>query len=129
MINMTWKDILKTSGEREDLEIEFDQLLQMYGEGKDREDYEYDTSNYQRGEDINIETDWEEIEDSSELGEEELFENDKGYYRISFTIAGAEAGVADYTLKEGYTVHEINLDTINDGNLAEAIKELTSIVR
>ena len=124
---MTWKNILKRDGEREDLEIKLEQLVEDWGRNQDMSDFEYFADGngpYLNGVEIDI-TFEDMYEGEEDLSQEEKLEEDVGHYRIVFSSEKYEEfAVADYTYNNGYEVHEFYPERLDINELREAIKGL-----
>ena len=125
-----WKDILKN--DKEDLEIQLEELVSKWGEELDVSDFEYFADRngpFLSG--IEISVTFEDLseeydEDGNQTGsQEEKFEDDKGYYLINFASEKYEEfAVADYTYNNGYEVHEFFPERLDVNELKSAIKAL-----
>lgn len=128
---MKWKNILKND-EREDLEIELEELISKWGEELDVSDFEYFADrNGPNISGIEIDVTFEDLseeydEDGNQTGsQEEKFEDDKGYYLINFASEKYEEfAMADYTYNNGYEVHEFNPERLDINELKAAIEGL-----
>ena len=125
-----WKDILKNN--KEDLEIQLEELLTKWGEDFDSDDYEYFADrNGPNVSGIEIDVTFEDLseeydEDGNQTGnQKEKFEDDKGYYLINFASEKYEEfAVADYTYNNGYEVHEFFPERLDINELKSAITAL-----
>jgi len=125
-----WKDILKN--DKEDLEIQLEELLTKWGEELDVSDFEYFADrNGPNVSGIEISVTFEDLseeydEDGNQTGsEQEKFEDDKGYYLINFASEKYEEfAVADYTYNNGYEVHEFFPERLDVNELKSAIRAL-----
>ena len=125
-----WKDILKN--DKEDLEIQLEELVSKWGEELDVSDFEYFADrNGPNLSGIEISVTFEDLseeydEDGNQTGsEEEKFENDEGYYLINFSSEKYEEfAVADYTYNNGYEVHEFFPERLDVNELKSAIRAL-----
>lgn len=128
---MKWQNILKNN-EREDLEIQLEELLTKWGEELDVSDFEYFADrNGPNVSGIEIDVTFEDLseeydEDGNQTGsQEEKFEDDKGYYLINFASEKYEEfAVADYTYNNGYEVHEFNPKRLDINELKAVIEGL-----
>jgi len=120
-----WKDILKN--DKEDLEIQLEELVDKWGEELDISDFEYFADrNGPNLSGIEIDVTFEDMyEGEEDLSQEEKLEEDVGYYRIDFRSEKYEEfAVADYTINDGYQVVEFNPERLDVNELKSAIRAL-----
>ena len=125
---MTWQDILKNE-DRQSLERELEQLLREKFEDMDGSEWGYYSPSNSgptiEGIEVNVffEDNYEGEED---LDHEEIFDAGEGHYRIDFSSPKSreEFAMADYTLEDGYNVHEFNPQKLDISELKAAINGL-----
>ena len=120
-----WKDILKN--DKEDLEIQLEELVDKWGEELDISDFEYFADrNGPNLSGIEIDVTFEDMyEGEEDLSQEEKLEEDVGYYRIDFRSEKYEEfAVADYTINDGYQVVEFSPERLDVNELKSAIRAL-----
>lgn len=123
---MKWQNILKND-EREDLEIELEELVSKWGEELDVTDFEYFADrNGPNISGIEIDVTFEDMyEGEEDLSQEEKLEQDVGYYRIDFRSERYEEfAMGDYTYNNGYEVHEFFPERLDINELKAAIEGL-----
>jgi len=123
--DIMWKDILKN--DKEDLEIQLEELVDKWGEELDISDFEYFADrNGPNLSGIEIDVTFEDMyEGEEDLSQEEKLEEDVGYYRIDFRSEKYEEfAVADYTINDGYQVVEFSPERLDVNELKSAIRAL-----
>lgn len=120
-----WKDILKN--DKEDLEIQLEELVSKWGEELDVSDFEYFADrNGPNLSGIEIEVTFEDMyEGEEDLSQEEKLEQDVGYYRIDFrSTKYEEFAMGDYTYNNGFEMHEFNPERLDINELKAAVRGL-----
>ena len=123
---MKWQDILKND-EREDLEIELEQLVDKWGDDKDISDYEYFADrNGPNMDGVEIDVTFEDgYEGEEDLSQEEKLEQDAGHYRIGFASTKYEEfAMGDYTYDNGFQMHEYEPEKLDINELKAAVEAL-----
>ena len=123
---MKWQNILKND-EREDLEIELEDLVDKWGDDKDISEYEYFADrNGPNLDGVEIDVTFEDMyEGEEDLSQEEKLEQDVGYYRIDFlSTKYEEFAMGDYTYDNGFQMHEFNPEKLDINELKSAVVAL-----
>ena len=123
---MKWQNILKND-EKENLEIELEDLVDKWGDDKDISDYEYFADrNGPNLDGVEIEVTFEDMyEGEEDLSQEEKLEQDVGYYRIIFASTKYEEfAMGDYTYDNGFQMHEYNPEKLDINELKAAVEAL-----
>ena len=123
---MKWQNILKND-EKEDLEIELEDLVDKWGDDKDISDYEYFADrNGPNMDGIEIDVTFEDMyEGEEDLSQEEKLEQDVGYYRIVFASTKYEEfAMGDYTNDNGFQMHEYEPEKLDINELKAAVEAL-----
>ena len=123
---MNWKSILKND-EKEDLEIELEDLVDKWGDDKDISDYEHFADrNGPNLDGVEIDVTFEDgYEGEEDLSQEEKLEQDAGHYRIVFASTKYEEfAMGDYTYDNGFQMHEYTPEKLDINELKAAVEAL-----
>jgi hypothetical protein len=114
---MSWEVILK-----QNWEDKIQTAVEDWGTDLERTDLEEYEGGFISSKKLAIDVTFENIyEGDEDLDDEELFDMDKGWYRIEFSYpkGGNEIAIADFTYHSDYEVHEFSVDGLTDVELQE----------
>ena len=108
-----------------ELRQELTNAINEWGEGLDRETLEGMEGYPETSGILNIGVTFENMyEGEEDLDEEELFEEDEGYYRIDLTTKNSDVATCDFTYNDGFKLVESSFENLNSSEMQQIIDAL-----